>query len=447
MSVIELGDVSSAAPGPERRETGPEFDPRSWRRVAAAGVVILCLLVFAASGRPGAPMVRQVWQIRPPTDYAMTAREDGLFVSQRSDHGTELVAYDLATGAARWRLPTEGEPGHIIGGEEAGMLLIPGDEKLEDIRLDDDTLGVVAYGGSTTAVDSRAGYRLWRQTGEVLHEQSDTLLLGERNRNSDITSIRLIEARTGTTIWQRAVTGVRHVVVPLSAPGRIVTADDLGNLTARRYDDGTVLAERRVPWIPSRPDSGLDMFLAEANGLLLATRNTREKSEITAYRLDALDQLWRIETSAYAWTQGCGPVLCVSESKALTALEPLTGRPVWRLPDYSGVIPVAEDRLLAATPGQEPEHQILVDPATGRQIGPGGAGWPLYGSVDDDSLLLLHRIIGTGTAYSGVSELDLKTGRIYRIGAIDGFDGPQCGSAGRFMACDHAGRVVVTAFG
>ena len=50
MTVIELGEVGAAGPEPERQPAGAEFNPRHWRRWASGGVVLLCLVVLAASG-------------------------------------------------------------------------------------------------------------------------------------------------------------------------------------------------------------------------------------------------------------------------------------------------------------------------------------------------------------------------------------------------------------
>ena len=449
MTVIELGDVGAPAPGPDGRETGPEFHPRSWRRPASLAVVLLCLLTFTASGRPGTPMVHEVWSIRPSGEFTPTVRADGVFVHQRTRDETELVAYEPATGAVRWRRAFDGSPAYVGNGEEAGLLLIPADEKVANVRLDDGSPGVVTYGGTTTAVDARTGDLLWRGPGELLDARADTLLLGERARNGDLVSIRLLRSRTGTVVWRRAVDGVEQLVVPPwdPAPSRLVTADGTGHVTVLDYSDGAVLAERPLPWTRSRPSRGVDTYLGAANGLLVVTRNQPERSAVAAYRLDSLDELWQTGARAYPYVQDCGPLLCIAQAAGLVAVEPLTGRQVWRLPGYSGATLVAEDRLLASGPGPEPAEQALLEPATGRRIGTGGAGWPTASPFGAESLVLMHRVFEGERVYSTVSHLDVRTGRLVRIGAIDGVDVPQCSSAGRYMACDQSGRLVITAFG
>lgn len=446
MSVIELGDVSSAPPGPERREAGPEFDPRSWRRIAAVAVVLVCLLALAASGRPGTPMVHEVWSIHPTADYAMSVRPDGVFVHQRTMGAAEVVAYELTSGKVRWRRPVEGVPLYLTDGEEAGLLLIRADEKVRQITFEDGGMGVVAYGGHTTALDARTGDRLWQQPGEVMNATRDTLLFAERQSDGKVSSLRLVRPRDGTVVWRRELSGVEQVMVP-SLPDRIVTADSAGTITVLRYSDGTEVHERRLPWSTSRPGLGIDTYVAELNGLLVIIQNDPRKSEISTYRLDSLEQLWRTQKGPYAYAQDCGPVLCLAETTAITGVDALTGRQLWRLPGFSGVTQVAEDRLLASVPGPEPGRQVVLEPDTGRQIGPGGTGWALTTGADAESVIVLRRIIEEHRAYSTISHLDLETGRSLRIGAIDGVDGHQCTPAGRHMVCDQGGRLVVTAVG
>jgi outer membrane protein assembly factor BamB len=449
MTVIELGDVGAAAPGPEGAESTPEFNPRVWRRTAAAGVVLLCLLVLGASSRPGTPMVREVWSIRPAADFSATIRTDGVFVHLRTTDGTELVAYEVATGAVRWRRAFDGAPAYLGVGQEAGLLLIPGDEKVDEFPLDDGSTGVMVYGGTTTAVDARTGDRLWRQAGEILDAPGGLLLFGERTRDGSFSSIRLVRPRDGTTVWRRAAAGIEQVLLSPDgpAPDRMVTSDARGNVTILRFADGTVLSEGRVPWTRSNPDGGLETYLAAASGVLAVVRTDPQRSRIAAYRLDTLEELWQTEASPYSFIQECGPVLCLSETSAITAVDRLTGRQIWRLPDYSAVTLVGEDRLLASTAGPTREHQMLLEATTGRQIGRGGAGWMMSTPSGADSLVLLHRVFGEDRTYSSVSRLDVRTGRVVRIGAVEGADGPQCTSAGRYMACDQAGRLVITAVG
>ncbi|WP_328461870.1 PQQ-binding-like beta-propeller repeat protein [Actinoplanes sp. NBC_00393] len=450
MTVIELGDVGAAAPDPEEREKHPEFNPRTWRRVAAIGVTLLCLLVLGASGLPGPPTVREVWSVRPNAGFAMTVRSDGVFVHQPTRDGSDLVAYDLADGTVQWRLPFDRQPTYMSLGEEAGLLLIPGDEKSKQIKLEDGSTGFVVYGGTTTAIDARTGQELWRGRGEVLDARRDALLFAERGQDSFFSSIWLVRPRDGSIVWRRDVTATEQVTVPQdqSSPDRIVTADSQGKVTVVRYADGKVVHEAELPWSRGTPGFGYSTYLSVTNGLVMTIRQDADRSSlIEAYRLDTLEELWRREASAYAFAQGCGPLLCLSEETAVSTLEPLTGRPVWQQPGYSGIQLVAEDRVLASLPGSASEEQVLLDLTTGRKIGSGATGWPLQGPAVDGSQILVRRVLEERRAYSSISHLDLETGRVVRIGEIPNADGPQCMSARRYMACDQAGELTITAVG
>ncbi|MEU4428448.1 PQQ-binding-like beta-propeller repeat protein [Actinoplanes sp. NPDC024001] len=442
MTVIELGDVSSDGPAPPDHRAGSGFSPGTWRRRAAGGVALLCALLLGASARPGTPMVHDVWETRLAADYALTMRQDGLYVHQRHRDRGELVAYETATGRVRWTRPFDGTPTYMGEGEEAGILLVPGNEKMTEIVLEDGNPGLQLYGGSTTAIDSATGDRLWGLSGEVLDVRRDAVLLGDRTSGGDLSAIRLVRARTGTTVWQRAVAGTHQVVVHGDV---IVIADADGDTTVLRHATGAVRDRHRLAWTPTRPSDGVETYLSKVNGLLLVNRNDPARAEIAAYRFDTLEQLWRTERSPYAYAQDCGLALCIAESAGVSAVEPLSGRQLWQIRDHSSVAAVTENRVLVSIEGPDQEQHLLVEPTTGRRIGAGGAGWTMSTADSDEGLLLIRRV-GEGTL-SSVSHLDLESGRLVRIGAIDGADAPQCYSAGRYLACDRAGRLVVTAFG
>ncbi|WP_229071299.1 PQQ-binding-like beta-propeller repeat protein [Actinoplanes sp. DH11] len=453
MNVIELGELS-ASDEPEPDEPGTEFGPRTLRRLVVAAVVLLCAFGLGAAAPPGAhpPLVRDLWSAPMTAQDTMTLRSDGLFVFRNSGTGeVELTAYEPASGAVRWVREYSGNVNWMYQGEEAGLLLIPGDEKYADIEFEDGSNGQIGYGGSTTAIDVWTGRQLWKMTGEVQAVAAASVLLAERDSAGDYVSVRLVDARTGAQIWRHPAGRALHVIVKNEgpAPALIVMARADGRIAVLRWSDGVLLRDRRLPWSAPDPQAGVDTYLSTAGDLLLVSRNNPGRTLLTAYRTATLDKVWEIETYAYPYVQDCGPVLCLVDSSALQGLDPRTGRPVWTRPGDSGGATVAGEHLITSD-GTEPPAQRLVDPATGAQIGSGGTGWPLRQEPYAGSLILLHRVYGKEMR-DAVDHLNLTTGEVTRVGLLaapaERMEGSQCDSAGPHLVCQRTGTLVVTNVG
>ncbi|MEV6298446.1 PQQ-binding-like beta-propeller repeat protein [Actinoplanes sp. NPDC051861] len=449
MTVIELGEIGAAGPEPEHHSARSEFSPRSWRRWAASAVALSCVLLLGASGLPDPPTVRHVWEVRLGTEYQTTVRSDGVYVHQREGLETTVTRYELATGDVLWKRKFGQYPSYLAQGTEAGLLLLSGDEKYVEVDLEDGAKATVVYDGTTTAIDADTGDELWRQPGEVQNTAADTVLLADRTKKGDLSAIRVVGARDGGTVWQRRVPGAEQLTIQLDGaqPVRVVASDPTGRVTVLRYSDGAVLAEKRIPWTRSRPNDGVFTYLTVANGLLMVVRQEAYASKLAAYRVDTMEEVWSIDAAPYSYPQDCGPVLCVSETSVVHGVDPSSGRRVWDLPGRGNVMLVAPDRLLASTSGPDTPHHILADPATGAPIGSGGPGQPMPSPYGVDAVYMTNRIFGEGAAISSVDRLDLRTGRMTRIGAADGIEAGQCGTAGHYMGCDWGGRLVVTTFG
>lgn len=383
----------------------------------------------------------------------MTIRADGIFVFRNTGiNQVDLTAYEPATGKVLWSRPSEGNVNWMYQGEEAGLLLIPGDEKFSNLEYDDGSFGQIAYGGATTAMDARTGERLWKVTGEVQAAASGSVLLAERNPEGNFVSVWLADARTGAEIWRRPVSETLHMIVKNEgpAPVLVVLADPTGRTTVLRYADGSLIKEKQLPWTPAQPDSGIDTYLTIADDLVMVSRNDPAKARLAAYRTGSLERLWEIEAPSYSYLMECGPTLCLADGLTLQGLDPLTGRKVWERTGESSGLMLVGGYILASN-NADPPAQFLVDPATGEQIGAGGVGWPVRYEPFDGSIVLLHRIYGEGPLRDAVDHLDLTTGEITRVGQLassaDQVEGSRCDAAGRYLACQRTGEVVVTSVG
>ncbi|BAL92429.1 hypothetical protein AMIS_72090 [Actinoplanes missouriensis 431] len=448
MSVIELGEYNvPIEPEPPAR---PEFNPRSVRRFLLAGVVLACLLLLGTGGPIAGPLVHDVWST-PMTDQdSMSVRGDGIFLFRNSGAGrVALTAYEPATGDVRWTRESAGNVSWMYQGEEAGLLLIPGDEKLANIEFDDGSQGQIAYGGTTTALDSRTGRQLWKVPGEAQAVASASVLLAERDTSGNYMTVRLVDARTGAEIWRQPAGGALHLIVRNEGPSPIliVLAANDGRTTVLRYADGSLIRQRTLPWSTGSDD---DTYLSVVEDMVLVSRNFWQKARVTAYRTGSLEQLWETETGPYSYVSECGPVLCLTDGAMLRGLDPRTGREVWNRSGGSGGATPVSDRLIASD-GADPPMQVVLDPATGEQIGSGGIGWPMRYEAYRNHVVLLHRIYSEGPIHDAVDHLDLTTGDITRVGRLqssaDVQQGWRCDSTGRYLACQRDTRMVVTAVG
>ena len=465
MTVIELGDVSpTAGDEPPPR---PEFHPRSVRRLVTVGVALLCALVLGASARPGTPTVHQVWSVPISSGDSVTARTDGLYLHRFQDGRPQITAYETATGAVRWTRRTEGNVSWMYQGEPAGALLLSGDEKFEDVEFDDGSLGQIAYGGSTTALDAATGRWRWRVPGEVQFVTGDTVLLADRDRTGDFERLRLVGARDGAEIWTRALPRQRHLSVQSEdgAPPRIVVADRAGNATALRHSDGAVLAEQDLAWSRAELEHGIDTYLYIVGDLVIVHRNDPASGSITAYRADTLERLWARDTQPYPTTQSCGPVICLSETGRMLGLDPGTGVVRWTVAAGTGAQPISPDRLLISADSGDPPEQFLIDPATGERIGSPVRGWslevrPAAGPRFDATgtpvgpaarrIVVLSRFFTPGALRTAVRHLDVATGRVVLVGEVtttEQVGGDQCDSVLGYLACRRDDELVVTEVG
>jgi outer membrane protein assembly factor BamB len=455
MTVIDLGDVSDPSAGPDDYPAGGrrrEFDRATVSRWIRGVIAAVAVLALGGSGQPGPPVLREVWSI-PFTDMdAMTVLGDSLFLYRTVPGGeSELTAHDFATGSTRWSHRTPGDPIWINTAPRAGVLLLPTGEQIVERVLPDGGLVSHSHGGRLTALDPGTGRQLWVHEGMYAGgEAGDSLLLFERSEGGLLTTLRLIDSRTGAIRWERAAPPRAENVTILSdgeVPSLVVTASADGELTLMAFADGRPAASGRVPWTPVSSLTGEGSQLMTAGGRILVIDNTAQKSQVAAYHPDGLRRLWSREMPGWAYGETCGSLICLGAFGNFTvAVGPDDGEQRW---DFLGTsfngTPVGEGRILMNTGDAVPRQSIL-DVTTGRQIGPSVAGHVFSRDRRTGSLMLLRGLYPDLTR-SAVSRLDPFTGRTTMLGAITVTQGRFCDGAGRYVACLDNGRLVVTAVG
>lgn len=426
MSVIELGDLSSPPVGPPPARSRARF--RGWPAIVA----LLCAFSLSAAGvTPMAP-VRRLWAtgLTGSDGYAIGA--DAVYVVRRD----AMTAYDLATGAVRWRRDSP-----LPYGDLTSMLVTDGMVQMggppEFVTAPGYPSAAMAFPTELIVLDAATGAERWRSPGEVFESTADAVLLADRDAHGELHTMRMVGARDGVVRWTRQLGRALDV---RTAPGRIVTTT-ANEVTTYRYDDGTPLADRRI----ETSEDWQNNTSTIADGRLLVTRADPRGATITAYGLDDLAELWTRRTLRGAYVTGCGPVVCLSSGAELSGLDAATGTPRWSTSGWAGVNVEGAGRLLAYSTAEQPEH-ALMDAATGHVLGRPSPGWPTPAGGPDGPRTLI-RASASDPERSVVSRIDPAAGRIVPIGTVESpADGP-CQGGGRFLLCRHPDGLVVTSLG
>jgi outer membrane protein assembly factor BamB len=404
------------------------------RPVALFVVGLLTLLVVTGSARPGPRFGGALWTAAyDRDDDTVTLTPTSLVLFHHDPGGPSLRAYDLVTGRVRWSAPAPDVVAQVPA--VAGGVVVAADGFQRYFQRPDLLL---ARTDRTIARDARTGAVLWRLAGapEAVTDRSVLLLDAEPGGAARLLSVGL---RDGRTLWSRPARQLASVVV---VGDTVVTADPDGRLTALRNADGSVTGSRSVPW-PAYA------WLTSAAGRLVVTAQLPSGQSSTVYRADTLALLWRADGGL----TDCRAVLCGAEPGALIGYDPATGGRRWRVAGMTVAWPVGADRVVASS--ELNDRFQLLDPVTGRPVGAAGAGLGTWGadsrSVVDDappasSAFVLHGAPGVADE-TAVVRVDLRTGRRYPLGRVDGSGWYGCRTVAQYLICLRDNVVTVTATG
>lgn len=265
-------------------------------------------------------------------------------------------------------------------------------------------VAAVVVDDGVVGLDVDGGHEVWRIPHDVDADRyredptafADLVLLVDQSAGQDVIAV---DAATGETRWQAAGRSwygyLREQVTPpdaadplvlLSPTAGLVETDDgpQGGVVEARRPDGSVAWTAPVPGLVFEIDvtgtravvlSGRNMDAAEQLGdtvvtvLDLATGAVRWQTPLPG---QAYDAVLRPEL-------GDGGIVVVNVLGAVYGLSLADGAEVWRnVPfNYGGMIDVGPAVLLR--PGQYGDPHLLVDPATGSQLGAAGQPGNTYG--------------------------------------------------------------------
>jgi outer membrane protein assembly factor BamB len=364
MTLIELGEVSSGS-----QPDQPAAPPRrsDLRRIAVLLVAVLCVLTVTGSERPEPRGLPVLWTL--PFDGAQfTLTGDTLYALGR-EAIPKLTAYDAADGSVRWARTSFGSD-TWVNTRVPGLLLLP-----DTVEQNEDLGGefVPRTVRATVALNARTGAELWRLAGEANLFSGDLIMLAEQDDDNDqATRFRTVRGADGRTVWtyepgEGVMSWTTTGTDPLR-PDRLITANDAGDVEVRRFADGSVVTAGKLPWQESVDRTGGFSQLFSSHDKLFVITEDAGRQTMIGYDPDTLRSLWTIRASSFYGFFDCGQLLCVSNGpRAVDALDPATGRVVWRSEGWDYALPMTGSRVITDLREGGGWHGVL-DTATGRKI-------------------------------------------------------------------------------
>ncbi|MGC5662122.1 PQQ-binding-like beta-propeller repeat protein [Micromonospora sp. WMMD723] len=392
MTVIDLGELREAAPrppGPAPRVVG--------RPLRMAVVLALTLLALTAA----APVAKRAAFVVPAPLGSMVLLHDGeVFLLEPG--GTpaapgRLSAWTIPTSPAarparRWQVPV---PVAVTDGftqlrRHADVLLLTG-----PVGRSDGEYRAFAH-------DRDTGRVRWQRAGSPRSAGPDLLFEDGADGRMTINSVDPSSGRDrwsvpvspGTVLFSSVADGVdRIVMVRPGGPAEVWDARRGVHLHSGQLDHGGT---------PS--NTGFDVV----GDLLLAV--AQNSGRLTGYGLDGLDRRWEVPLPTPSFFVACGSLICAQGTAGgVRALDPATGRTVWR--DNRWELSGSErgGRMLASGLGRGVWHPLVVlDVASGRVAAELDV-WNLAASNGPDGPVIGLRPAGDGRML--VAELDVAAAR------------------------------------
>lgn len=375
-----------------------------YRAVLAA---VSLLLLGALGGAAGHPPPRPPAIIPAHLGDTVFLDGDRLFVvtSDRVDDGDKLQSRLITT----YRLPegrvvartTVAVAGTVLALTQVGDTLVMGYRVHSDGRQ-----GVVAQAAGAPAPR-------WVRAARLLGvSAADGVALIDDGEGE-----MAVEVGTGVLRW-RVPKPDDGILAPAGAadgayPAWIVLVTDGGRLATWDARTGRPIAAGTVPTVAGR-STGL---MWPVGDLVLVYVG----DGYDAYRLPGLGRLWHTTADlSQSWMEtDCGVVICTfRQQRGMTALDPRTGREVWRSARWAYAEPFGS-YLLSGLSTEEPALWVL-DPATGRPLGNFGK-WQGLGPAGHG--LLYGKTQETGKYRIWYGLLDPATRRIDYLGSADHVSG------------------------
>jgi outer membrane protein assembly factor BamB len=309
---------------------------RAIRRGSRLGIVLLVValgLMLSGELGPASAKLRVVGSLpfAPGAQYVVDG--DKAFVAEVGPRGSRISRYDLPTGRLRWST--------AVASLSSLVNLQSGEGVLVATRY---ALG--QDGDRTVALDEASGRVLWRNRystdtllpgGRVLLAHSsavDTGTVAEQGAmpsGQPAAGVDAVDLRSGRLVWTYALdAGCQHAATGRPGPvARLAVLCPAGDLRVVDLATGRVLRSTRVP-----PQS----VLSTAGQRLVLGSDRDGSTRVTAYDTGTLRPLWTVTATGVAYgTYPCAQLLCLSDARGLTVLDPDTGEERWHTPEHVAV--------------------------------------------------------------------------------------------------------------
>lgn len=414
--LIDLDLAPGAAAGVESRRPRIAVP----RPVLMLGVLVAALLTLVAAGPP-APTMRPVLAAGGTASAAFVLRPDALYTATFGQNPNS------ESGIRRYALP---------GGEQ--LWATPLAQSVQNLMLDGGIL--LARSGTEPRVsflDAGDGRVLWHldSPGTSVVTLSGGRALLRADSEDGGTRLWLVSARTGETIWSRAIDvagEIRNDDLFEDDPARIVLVGADGHVISLRFADGSVLGEGDLGVrLPMEFD---DDYLTDFVGItvlgdrLYLSRGAAGRTSLAAFGLPGLTEKWRTVDGPAGYVHDCGPVLCVSDNRRVSGLDPGDGVVRWSDPAWSSASRLGDGTLLAYDRQEDPESAIL-DARTGA-VRRGLGHTQVTGGVE---LRADTEVLGrTWVSVAGPAGGD---GAVHTVGSLDTAAPYGCTALAAYLAC------------
>lgn len=399
-----LIDLDRPAPAPAARSASLRARP-----FALVAVVLAAFLTLGGAVAPH-PGLTPVLSVGDPVASAELGA-GSLFLATPA----EVRRYDLPDGTRRWTREFDRNVQNVWPDDGSGVVLVlagDGDSEL-------------------TALESATGRPLWAEAADdtVVITMARGGVLTEAGRQGS-TRLRLADLRTGRTVWTRDVDPAGFLGPDdLFAGGssRIVAVGSTGRVEVLSYADGRTLStgDLGLSFTPTTERQVIadSTAVSVVGDRLYLSRRVRGQTSLTAYSVQPLARLWRSEGGPTGTVTDCGPVLCVADTRWVSAVDPAGGGLRWQQPAWGIAYRYDAGRLFAYD-NQEDAEAALIDAATGRVLHPLG-----------HSQQLGELILRNEGDRTWVSVPDPATGDLRVAGSMRQAAWFRCGADGGYLVC------------
>jgi hypothetical protein len=400
-AIIDL-DEAAAAPGAP--SILPRGGPRGARPAWIAIVLLATMLVLAGAAPPAPRITLRVSVAGQPGVVSLLG--PGALFTASFDSTSVIRRWDLDDGRLSWSATVSLNAQILQYDSTAHILLADPISAPRKLFLDADT-------GALLREDTSGGGVMWMSGGRLMME--DDVAAREQ--------VRLLDDRTGQELWHRTVDATAYLGLDVRSAGdtpRVVTAVAAsGHAVAYRYADGAVLAQADLRLDPVDPPG-----ISATADLLFVSRGRT----LTAFSTGSFTRRWQSTGLPAGNVSDCGPVLCLNTGGAIVALDPVTGRVLWR---RAGLVFAYsyDGRTLFAPELPDAGQSVELDPVTGRVL-------RRLGPTDRIKQVLLR----TDAKRDGRTWVELvgPDGTPRVVGRVDDIATVGCTVLGRYLACPNS---------